>query len=195
MAKVKNNRERRNPLVWLLFAIVIPLMIVFVLLFFVLQIAGVNPGGWMKDTLSNTPAVSKLGISSEDKDANKKAERANKVIEDQKEEINDLTREIESLEDINAQLEMDIKKLENRTSSKTDSNTPDEKKDSKDDEVKDVASSFQKMDPDKAANIIENMQQDMAVAVLNELSGKVRGNILGEMNPELAANIMGEMMP
>src|SRR5699024_9006583 len=108
MTKVKNKQERRNPLVWLLFAIVIPLMIVFVLLFFVLQIAGVDAGGWVKGTLSNTPVVSNLVMSSEDKDATKKGERANELIEDQKEEINDLTREIDSLEDIIAQLEMDI---------------------------------------------------------------------------------------
>src|SRR5690625_1878637 len=94
MAKMKNNKERRNSIVWFLFAIVVPMMVALILLFFVLQIAGVDTGGWMKDKLSNTP-VSKLLSSSEEKEDTKKAERAEEIIENQKEEINDLTREIE----------------------------------------------------------------------------------------------------
>ncbi|RDY72156.1 MgtE protein, partial [Halobacillus trueperi] len=52
-----------------------------------------------------------------------------------------------------------------------------------------MAQSFQVMDPEEAAPILENMNQNLAVQVLNDVASEERGEILGQMDPEAAANI------
>lgn len=101
MAKVKEeNKKKTNPILWTLFAIVIPLMIVSVIAVFVLSLVGVDVTGWMKEKGSNIPVVSSLVTTDEEKDLQRQLEQANETIESQAEEIEALNQEIEHLEGI-----------------------------------------------------------------------------------------------
>lgn len=193
MAKVKEeNKKKTNPILWTLFAIVIPLMIVSVIAVFVLSLVGVDVTGWMKEKGSNIPVVSSLVTTDEEKDLKRQLEQANETIESQAEEIEALNQEIEHLEGIIEDLELEMERIENRNESEEslleDSDLTDEE------EIKRVASSFRKMDPEDAAQIIQNLDQTNAIAILSNLSGDVRGDILAEMEPRQAAEIMTAMM-
>lgn len=193
MAKVKEeNKKKTNPILWILFAIVIPLMVVSVIAVFVLSLVGVDVTGWMKEKGSNIPVVSSLVTTDEEKDLQRQLEQANETIENQAEEIEALNQEIEHLEGIIEDLELDMERIENRNESEEslleDSDLTDEE------EMKRVASSFRKMDPESAAQIIQNLDQTNAIAILSNLSGDVRGDILAEMEPRQAAEIMTAMM-
>lgn len=193
MAKVKEeNKKKTNPILWILFAIVIPLMVVSVIAVFVLSLVGVDVTGWMKEKGSNIPVVSSLVTTDEEKDLQRQLEQANETIESQAEEIEALNQEIEHLEGIIEDLELDMERIENRNESEEslleDSDLTDEE------EMKRVASSFRKMDPESAAQIIQNLDQTNAIAILSNLSGDVRGDILAEMEPRQAAEIMTAMM-
>lgn len=193
MAKVKEeNKKKTNPILWILFAIVIPLMVVSVIAVFVLSLVGVDVTGWMKEKGSNIPVVSSLVTTDEEKDLQRQLEQANETIESQAEEIEALNQEIEHLEGIIEDLELDMERIENRNESEEslleDSDLTDEE------EMKRVASSFRKMDPEDAAQIIQNLDQTNAIAILSNLSGDVRGDILAEMEPRQAAEIMTAMM-
>lgn len=193
MAKVKEeNKKKTNPILWILFAIVIPLMVVSVIAVFVLSLVGVDVTGWMKEKGSNIPVVSSLVTTDEEKDLQRQLEQANETIESQAEEIEALNEEIEHLEGIIEDLELDMERIENRNESEEslleDSDLTDEE------EMKRVASSFRKMDPESAAQIIQNLDQTNAIAILSNLSGDVRGDILAEMEPRQAAEIMTAMM-
>lgn len=193
MAKVKEeNKKKTNPILWILFAIVIPLMVVSVIAVFVLSLVGVDVTGWMKEKGSNIPVVSSLVTTDEEKDLQRQLEQANETIESQAEEIEALNQEIEHLEGIIEDLELDMERIENRNESEEslleDTDLTDEE------EMKRVASSFRKMDPESAAQIIQNLDQTNAIAILSNLSGDVRGDILAEMEPRQAAEIMTAMM-
>lgn len=193
MAKVKEeNKKKTNPILWILFAIVIPLMVVSVIAVFVLSLVGVDVTGWMKEKGSNIPVVSSLVTTDEEKDLQRQLEQANETIESQAEEIEALNQEIEHLEGIIEDLELDMERIENRNESEEslleDSDLTNEE------EMKRVASSFRKMDPESAAQIIQNLDQTNAIAILSNLSGDVRGDILAEMEPRQAAEIMTAMM-
>jgi|SRR5699024_9213693 len=189
---VKENKKKKlNPFLFFIFAVVIPLIIVGVITVVILSIAGFDTFGWMKEKGSTMPVVSSFVMSKEDEEIENKLGKANETIELQKEEMNELTNEIASMEGIIDELEMEIKRLENRT---VDDENDNENDAEINDEVKQASASFRKMDPEKAATIIQNLDKNMAVQILSKLSGDVRGNILAEMEPKNAAELTEEMM-
>ena len=188
---VKEKKQRRHPILLFVFAVVIPLIIVIALTIAVLSFAGVDAIGWMKDKGGTMPVVSSLITSIEEEESEKKLARANETIAMQKEELDDLTREITSLEDIIDQQEIDIKRLENRT---IDEEENEENEGENNDEVKQASSSFRKMEPENAAQIIQNLDKNTAVSILSNLSGDVRGKILAEMESKNAAELTEEML-
>ena len=119
-------------------------------------------------------------------------EQANETIQNQAEEIDVLNQEIEHLESIIDDLELDIEKLENKNKSEEalleDSDLSDEE------ELKQVASSFRKMDPESAAQIIQNLDQTNAIAILSNLSGDVTRKYFSRNGAEKAAEITAAMM-
>ncbi|HLR72494.1 MAG TPA: hypothetical protein VK085_13820 [Pseudogracilibacillus sp.] len=187
----ENKKKKLNPFLFFIFAVVIPLIIVGVITVVILSIAGFDTFGWMKEKGSTMPVVSSFVMSKEDEEIENKLGKANETIELQKEEMNELTNEIASMEGIIDELEMEIKRLENRT---VDDENDNENDAEINDEVKQASASFRKMDPEKAATIIQNLDKNMAVQILSKLSGDVRGNILAEMEPKNAAELTEEMM-
>lgn len=190
--KNKEIKEKRNPFLFFLFAVVIPLIIVSVITVVILSLVGVNVTGWVKDKGSNLPVVSSFVTSEEEDRLQKQLEKANETIANQTEEMDVLNKEIESLEAIREDLEMDITRLENRNQS--EENLLEDSEPAEAEELKQVAASFRKMDPESAAQIVQNLERASAVEILAHLSGDVRGNILAEMEPRQAAEILEALM-
>lgn len=61
--------------------------------------------------------------------------------------------------------------------------------------IKELASSYSKMDPVNAASVLEQMTGDLdtVVAILEEMNASQRGEIMGEMSPAFAAKITKKM--
>src|SRR5690625_2220425 len=92
MADNKNiKKNRMNPLIWFLIAIVIPVVFAIALAFIIFSMAGIDATGWIKDKASNVPVVSSLVTTEEDKDLQSKNEKLQLTIEEKNSEVEQLT--------------------------------------------------------------------------------------------------------
>lgn len=185
MGKKNQANKKRNPIVMFIFAVILPLILAAILAIFVLSFAGFDVTGWMKEKGQNVPVIGKMIKTDEEKDMMRKLNNALETIDAQKEQLEEYEKEIESMRDIIDELELENKKLQNRSESEAEEEDGIEQQD----EVKQAAASFRKMDPEKAAPIVQNMDDAIAVEILASLSGDVRGNILAEMDPKKAAEL------
>ncbi|MBS3680048.1 hypothetical protein KGF86_07465 [Ornithinibacillus massiliensis] len=182
--KVVKEKEKMNPILWFLFAIVIPVIIAITLTAIVLSLAGVNVIDWAKNTGSNIPVVSSL-IPTDDEVAEKKEEENYQAtIAAKDEKIEQLNQEKTALESSIEQLELTITKLQRDLEAAKQTTEEDSSK-----SIKQMSSSFKEMSSEQAAIILEQLDQESAFTILSEMSNKDRGAILGNMTPESAAAI------
>lgn len=68
---------------------------------------------------------------------------------------------------------------------------------SKDDEMKELASTYAAMKPQEAAKILETMTKDLdtVAAILSAMTAEQRGLIMGKMSAEFAANVTRKLAP
>lgn len=187
----KQEKGKMNPLVWFLFAIVVPVIVAITLAVIIFTVAGIDVMDWAKNTGNKIPVISSMITTDEEARSESKEENFQSSISKKDEQIEQLQAELNDKEATIEQMEQDIAKLENK--SKTD----DESKQQEDDEknaIKTVSSSFRNMDKEKAAAILENMDETSAVDLLNGMSNDVRGGILEAMDPEKAANLAQLLM-
>src|SRR5690625_2557168 len=175
MAKNKKEKTiKRNPFIWFLFAIVIPIIITILLTTIILFVADVDVMGWAKKQGSKIPVVSTFIKSDEELDLESKLIKANEKIENQEEQLINSENEIESLEAIINDLETEISKLKKAAQNESESSEEEEEIN----EYKDAASSFRKMDRKSAAEILKNLYLQTAAKILSYLSRVVRVVIL-----------------
>lgn len=184
-----NQNNKKNPILWLLFVVVLPTIIAGVIIVSILMLAGVDVGGWIKEA----PVISSFVKSDEEIEDEDSLLKAQEKIAEQAEEIEALNIEIKGLEDNIEQQEQDIVKLENKNNSE-DNLLKEDMNDGEDGEVevntiKKMASSFRKMQSKQAALIFEDLDNDIALELLEELSNDVRGSILEAMEPKKAAEL------
>jgi len=185
MGNKNKANKKRNPFVILIFAVILPIILAATLAFFVLSFAGVDVSGWMKEKGQHVPVIGKMIKTDEEKDMMRKLNNALETIDAQKEQMEEYEKEISSMRDIIDELELENKKLQNRSEDEVDH----EERAGQNEDVKQAAASFRKMDPEKAAPIVQNMDDAIAVEILASLSGDVRGDILAEMDPKKAAEL------
>lgn len=193
MANNKREKKKMNPFVWVVFAIILPLFITSVIVLLALSFFNVDVFGWAKEKGSTVPVVSSFIKTDEEEELTKELEQAEKIIENQQEEIEELQQELESLESINSRQEQDIAKLEKSLEEEDLSDDPDGES-PREKSVKQTAASFRKMDHEKAADIIQNLEQEAALSILQQLSNDVRGNILEQMESKKAAEFTEQLM-
>jgi len=191
MAKDMSNKQKKtNPVLWFLFAIVLPIIIAFILTLIILTAAGADVSGWAKQTGSKIPVISSFITTEEEKGYKIEIEKAERKINDQQIEIETLTNEINNLELIIEQLKQDIVKIENKTSNdekmNEENNSVLEQQKS---QLKNLSASFKKMNKKQAALIFQDLDKDVAISVLEELPNDVRGGILEAMDSKLAAEL------
>lgn len=192
MAKEKMEKENKklNPLLQILFAVVLPVLVAEILVVIVLMFLGVDVAGWTEEKLAKTPIVSSFVKTEGEKELLAKLEKSEETIESQKKTIEDLEEQVEYLEAEVDDLEIDLAKLENET----DEKELEEANLSEDVDIKKLAGSFRKMDKAQAARIVSNLDMQKAVLLLSNVSGDIRGEILEEMDPQTAATLMENMM-
>lgn len=191
MAKQQSTKKKKlNPLVTIIFAVILPLFVALVLAVIVLSLFGVDVAGWTEEKLTKTPVISSFVQTEDEKSLTEKLKKANETIENQKRIIEELEAEIEQLEAQLDDLEIDMAKLENESTEEELESVELEE----DIDIKQLASSFRKMDKEQAGKIVANLDVSTAVLLLSNVSGDVRGEILEEMDPQVAANLMQSMM-
>lgn len=187
----ENEKNKRNPVLWFLVAIVVPIVFALILAYFIFSIAGVDVGGWVKEKAATIPVISSIVKTDDEKELTIKNEKLEKQLSDLQGENDNFQEIIGNLEATNDQLETDMlkEKKKSENAEETDSEDAEEDELTKD-TLKQMSGSFKDMDPEKAAKIIESLNQDTATNFLEKMSNKVRGKVLEEMDPKIAANLM-----
>jgi|SRR5699024_9107011 len=185
-----NESKKMNPLLTIVFAVILPILVATILAVIVLSFIGVDVVGWTESKLAKAPVVSSFVKTENEKSLIEKLDKANHTIDTQDELIDELENKIEQLEAQLANLEIDLVKVENQTNP-DDLGTSQLEEDA---DIKKLASSFRKMDKEQAAKIVNNLNESNAVLLLMNISGEVRGEILEAMDPQVAANLMERMM-
>lgn len=193
-----NEKQKTNPILWFLFAIVIPVIVVLTLVIMMLTVSGVNVVDLAKNVGSHIPGVSSLVTTDDEKQAEQKEEKLKATIKQKDERIEELERNTDDLETKMEDMELEAEKRRNKTSDKhTDNPDADIGKNESSGQqssIKSIAASFKDMQPKKAARIFEKLDNDESIALLENLSNKVRGAIFQEMDPELAATLTKKLM-
>lgn len=194
MAKIEQEEKKKmNPILWTLFAIIIPLIIVIVIISIILGIAGFNVIDWAKEKGSEIPVISNFVSTDEERDASQELERMTTALNSRDEEIEQLNVQISDLEANVTDLEQEILRKEQIIDSSDTVNAEKEPAET-DDRIKEVAKTYEEMKSANAAAILELMEQDEVITILQEMPNDVRGNILQAMDAEKAAKITKLLM-
>ncbi|MGP4068043.1 MotE family protein [Halobacillus sp. B29] len=190
MAKKITDKQQGSKLQWFFLVIIIPIVFAITLAWIVLTLLGVNVTEQAGKYVSKVPGMSQSASVAEEENtkSNKKEVQSsldakNEEIELLEEELSAKQTEIDELEQKVVKLEADVKSAQEVKEEK-----PENEK------VMDMAASFQQMEPEEAAPIVENMSQDLAIQVLENVASEERGLIFGQMSPEAAAGIAGEII-
>lgn len=187
----KDNNKKTNPILWFIFAIIIPLIIAITVTIFILILTGVDVKGWVKETASKVPVVSTFIKTDEEILQEEKSEKADGKILEQQEEIAILNKEVTDLKVTIEGLEQDIIKAKN--AQKVEGDTVEQQgadQDKANTSLKAMASSFKKMNKKQAALIFSDLDTETAITMLKEMPNDVRRGILEAMDAKEAATLM-----
>lgn len=196
MADTKQTEKKKmNPILWFLFAIVIPVSIVLVIIFVILSLAGFNVLDWTREKGSELPVVSNFVSSPEEVAIEEEISRLEEELEMKDEEIEQLEFTIDELEDEIVHLEQEISSQEEIIANFEAGETDEEDGEETDnDSLLEMAKTFEEMKAKGAAQILENMTEEEVVIIMRELPNDVRGDILEAMDAEIAASIAAQLM-
>ncbi|MCG5103488.1 magnesium transporter MgtE N-terminal domain-containing protein [Oceanobacillus alkalisoli] len=193
---VHNEKKKINPILWLLFAVIIPLLIVIAIIVVILNFSGFSVIDWTKEKGSELPVISNFITNPEEDALDEEVSRLT-------EELETKTIEVEQLEAQIADLEMTMDQREQDAAREEATNAPDESADEDaenetieeiDESLRDMAKTFEEMKAAGAAAILGNMDEEQIVLILRELPNDARGDILQAMEAELAATLAAEML-
>lgn len=185
----KTEKKKMNPILWFLFAIVIPLLIAIVIAVIGFNMAGINVMNWVKEKGSTIPVVSTLIEAPEEESLKREQEQAAEQLAAKDEEIEQLNQQVNDMETTIDRMEEDAIKLKNRNRQNESTAELESEEETENNTISTIASSFKDMDSEQAALILQDLENETAVSILKEVSNKVRGAILGEMDPAEAADL------
>lgn len=187
---MNQQSKETNPILWFLFAVVIPMVIALILTAIVLSAAGVNVSGWVQKATQNIPVLSTFIQTDEEKDAQDMIRKLESKIDEKDQEILELERLNEEMEFMIDHLEDELEQLEKSLVEVEELADEQEQGEHQSKETfQEFSVSFAEMDKRKAALIISELDDDISIAILNELSSEERGDILGAMESEKAAHL------
>ncbi|HLS20412.1 MAG TPA: hypothetical protein VK056_01975 [Bacillota bacterium] len=188
--QMDQQNKKTNPILWFLFAIVIPMVVMLVLIYTVLLLAGVDVNSWLKNTGKKVPVISAMITTDEEKSYQELEEKFNELKDEHDTTTNSYLTEIESYKSTIEQLENEIDKLEAQLEFAKDNSEEETSLTASDEEmIKKLSASFKTMKPKQAALIFSDLDKNIAVELLNTVSNDVRGKILEAMEPKLAAEL------
>ncbi|MYL48694.1 hypothetical protein GLV98_04330 [Halobacillus litoralis] len=184
MAKSGHTQKNKKSFSKIFAAIFFPLIFLITLTLIVLTLSGVNVFEEAEKYTSRIPGMSTEASSESENSVASEVDRLKAVIANKEAEMEELQsksdskqNQINELEQQVVQLEADLEDARSEDDSNENSKTAE------------MAQSFQEMDPEAAAPILESMNENLAVQVLNDVASEERGEILGQMDAETAANI------
>lgn len=194
MAKSEQaKREGGKKLQWFFFVVVIPIVFAITLALIITTLLGINVFQQAEKYANQVPGLSQL-VSTEEEDAQKEETgQLEATIANNNAEIEQLEEQVQSKQSTIDDLQLQIESLEAELAA-TEEVDEEEQASETSETVTDLASSFQEMDSEQAAPIIENMTEGLAVEVLEQIASQERGEILGEMEPETAANLASSFL-
>ncbi|AXI09085.1 hypothetical protein CUC15_09180 [Oceanobacillus zhaokaii] len=178
-------KDKRNPIIGFLFAIIIPIIIAAILIIVILEIAGVDVMDWTKEKVG---IISVTETDSTEKEG-KTADNIQSAIEEKDTEIEILNQDIRILEATIDELEQEIVKFENNQEGVSSTASEGDTVQQTDDSIAVVANAYKEMDGEQSAAILESLDRETAVNILLAVSNKVRGSILQEMDTQIAAEL------
>ncbi|MFD2925525.1 magnesium transporter MgtE N-terminal domain-containing protein [Halobacillus naozhouensis] len=191
--KMKHDQEKSGKLQWFFFVIVVPALFALTLTVVVLTIMGTNVFEKAESYANQIPGLSAIVSTSDESQNGRQTHQLEAAIADQNEKIDQLQQQVEdkqlTIDELNQQIEQLETDLEAALATSAEQKT--EEPPAASNPMKEMAVSFEEMDEEEAAPIIENMDQDLAVQILAEVASSQRGAILGAMTPEAAAEIAG----
>ncbi|REJ09513.1 MotE family protein [Halobacillus trueperi] len=184
MAKSAYTQKNKKSFSKIIAAIFFPLIFLITLSLIVLTLSGVNVFEEAEKYASRIPGLSTPASSEGQNSEASEMDRLQAVIANKEAEMEELQSEADSKQNQINELEQQVVQLR---ADLEEAKTEDENNENS--KAAEMAQSFQEMDPEEAAPILENMNQNLAVQVLNDVASEERGEILGQMDPEAAANI------
>ncbi|WP_163530570.1 MotE family protein [Halobacillus ihumii] len=189
--KMKHDQEKGSKLQWFFFVLVVPALFALTLTVVVLTIMGVNVVEKAESYANQIPGLSTLVSTSDESQNMRQTEQFETVIAEHNEKIDQLQQQVEdkqlTIDELHQQIEQLETDLESALAASDEQQTEDSSAGS--DPMREMAVSFEEMDEEEAAPIIENMDKELAVQLLAEVASSQRGAILGAMTPEAAAEI------
>ncbi|KHE73295.1 magnesium transporter MgtE N-terminal domain-containing protein [Halobacillus sp. BBL2006] len=187
--KAKVKQEKGSKLQWFFFGIVIPTVFAATLALIVFTLLGINVFEQAEKYANQVPGLSKIVSTSVEKEEVVKEEQLQATIANGEAQIEQLQSEVESKQAVIQDMEQQIVQLEADLKASNESKT-----ENKQDASENLAISFEEMDPEEAAPIVEEMDKALAVKMLAQVPDEERGEILGKMDPEIAAGIASSLM-
>ncbi|WP_430785927.1 MotE family protein [Virgibacillus flavescens] len=192
MAKNKKDqtKTKSNPILWFLFAIVVPVIVAVTVIIIIFKVAGFDVIDWAKEKGDTIPVISSMVKTDVEKSNIETEEEYKSKLKKKDNKIEELDAQLTSMEETIDQLEQEIVKLENKDSPEPvdESSTEDEnKKNEKPSQLISMTASFEQMDTAQSALILQDLEEGMAIAILKGVPEDVRAGILEEMETEKAA--------
>ncbi|UOQ43052.1 hypothetical protein MUN89_13980 [Halobacillus salinarum] len=189
MGKLANQEEEKgSKLQSFFFIFVVPLIFAITVVLIILTVKGVHVIDYAQKISNDIPGVSKVVSTSEEKDKAREQEQVQSTIQEKDEKIASLKDDVDMKQATIEDLHQQIEKLE------ADLAASKEVNEEQTDKLKELAQSFEGMDEEKAAPILESMDGPLAVQVLEKVPSEERGKILGEMSPEKAAALASSIL-
>ncbi|WLR46947.1 hypothetical protein LC065_15560 [Halobacillus litoralis] len=183
MAKSDPTKKNKKSFLKIIAAIFTPLIFIITLTLIVLTLSGVNVFEEAEKYASRIPGLS-TAVSSEGEDTKAgEVDRLKAIIANKEAEMEELQSESDRKQHQMNELEQQVVQL------KADLEDARSEGESDNSKAADMARSFQEMEPEEAAPILESMNENLAVQVLSDVASEERGEILGQMDAETAANI------
>jgi flagellar protein FlbB len=181
--QTQKNKTNKFPKIF--FAIFLPFIFLLTLALIVLTLLGFNVFEEGEKYASKIPGISQVASSDEQESTEDEEARLQAIIANKDAELEDLQGEVDQKQSVISELEQEVIQLETELQDVVDGN----ENESADEKSKELARSFEGMDAEEAASIVENMDQSIAVKIMAHVASEERGEILGKMDPELAADI------
>lgn len=189
------KEKKMNPLFWFFFVVLVPTIAAIVIAVVIMSIAGVNVGEWVKKTGSNIPIISSFIKTEEEKSIEELEDKLVQTIEEKDREIAELEATVEQHVDDIDKLTEEVETAEQQLLSSVDTEEIErEREETTQNTIKEMAASYQKMNHNQAAKIIEEMDRTLALTLLSELPNDVRGKIIEKMDAEIAVKITEQYM-
>lgn len=179
----QKNKSNKFPKIF--FAIFLPFIFLLTLALIVLTLLGFNVFEEVEKYASKIPGISQVTSSDEQESTEDEEARLQAIIANKDAELEDLQGEVDQKQSVISELEQEVIQLETELQDVVDGN----ENESTDEKSKELARSFEGMDAEEAASIVENMEQSIAVQIMAHVASEERGEILGKMDPKLAADI------